>query len=146
MTATPVSVLPNADLLREDKNRISRVGHHWGELRLISPGLHDRIESVSSRCRIVAQRTYVGRLIPHQSREVLDFLPSAILSNGNLFGSMTRGEQTLMEGEGEAWEGRMVGRLGDGRAFKLDYLFASYLINAGGEFSLTYGWDPRAER
>ena len=35
---------------------------------------------------------------------------------------MTRGEQALMEGEGEAWEGRMVGRLGDGRAFKLDYL------------------------
>ena len=66
----------------------------------------------------LAQRTYLGRLIPRQSIEVLDFLlPSVTLPNGNLFGSMTRGYQALMKGEG-----RMVGRLDGGQAFELNYL------------------------
>jgi hypothetical protein len=119
VTATPVSVLPNSDAVHEDKNEILGVGRHQGGRRLISPGLH-RIESVSSRCRILrkgVERTYLGRLIPRQSIEMLDFLPSVTLPNGYLFGSMSRGEQALMEGEE-----RMVGRLDGGHAFELDCL------------------------
>jgi hypothetical protein len=85
-----VSDLPDAELVHEDKNEILGVGRHRGGRRLISPGLH-RIESVSSRCRM-SQRTHLGQLIPRQSREVLDFLQSAVLPNENLFGSMIRGE------------------------------------------------------
>ena len=37
-------------------------------------------------------------------------------------------------------EGHMVGSLDDGLAFELDYWYCvSYLINAEGVFSLTYG-------
>ena len=38
--------------------------------------------------RDVAQRTYVGQLIPRQTTEVLDFLPSLTLPSWNLFGSI----------------------------------------------------------
>ena len=60
VTATPVSVLPNSDIVHEDKNEILGIGHHPGGRRLISPGLH-RIKSVSSRRGILREgRTSVS--------------------------------------------------------------------------------------
>ena len=55
VTATPESVLPNSDLVHQDKNEIFGAGHHPGGRRLVSPGLH-RIKSVSSRRGILRKR------------------------------------------------------------------------------------------
>jgi hypothetical protein len=63
--------------------------------------------------RDATKRTYVAQSNPRQSRKVYDLLPSAILSNGNLLGSVTQGEKEMMEGGG-----RMVGRLDDRYAFE----------------------------
>jgi hypothetical protein len=71
-------------------NLIFLEGHHQGAYRLMSPGLHP-IESVNGRCEML-HKTYIGWLIPRQSREVQDFPPSAILPSGNLLGLETQGE------------------------------------------------------
>jgi hypothetical protein len=62
------------------------------------------------------RKTYVDWLIPHQSRVLHHFQPSAVLQSGNLLGLVTQGEYEMMEGGG-----RLVGRFDDGHGF-VDYL------------------------
>ena len=63
----------------------------------------------------VAQRTYLGRLIPRQPTEV----PSG--PNGNLLRSMAHSGWGVTEERGRCQS--MVGRLDDGHAFERDYWY-----------------------
>jgi hypothetical protein len=85
----PAIVMPLCPLflmhLHPDKNRISQVGLHRGECRLILPGLTSRQVSQQS-WGDVAQRTYIdmGYLTPRQSSDMHDLLSSTSLPDGDL--------------------------------------------------------------
>ena len=97
-TATPFAFHLQSGL-RTYSNRILQVRLHQGAGRLISPGLQYIALSLSQSAVFMGccAGTYVAWLIPHQSREVHDLLPSTILQIEKLLGSVTEGEYELLK-------------------------------------------------
>jgi hypothetical protein len=126
-TATLVNFLPHPKIA-EDKKQISGVGRHQGGRRSMSPGLH-RIESVSSRCRMLLKDV----------RWLVNSLP---VRRDALFFAISERRPDWIDDLGRVGldrGGRAYGDLMTGTLSSWTIYCVSYLINAAGELSLTYG-------
>jgi hypothetical protein len=128
-----VYVFPESSFaeLHEDKNRILGVGHHQGARELISLGLH-RIKLVSSRCNMLPKDV---RWLVNSSPVQTDAL-FFVVSDPSERGPVRIDDLGRVGIDGGR---RVYGDLMTGTLSSWNIYCVSYLTNAEGDFSLTYG-------